>query len=78
MSRGIITWMMPSGMRIWSEPRGLAAGYRWPQFSIHRGQLLGLLHRTVLDRLGPGSVHPGHHLSHRPTPGTVRPLTVPA
>src|SRR3712207_1674387 len=33
------------GHRIWGEPRGLAAGYRWPQFSIHRGALLGLLHR---------------------------------
>ena len=25
------------GGRIWSEPRGLGAGYRWPQYSIHRG-----------------------------------------
>src|SRR5262245_10576176 len=39
------------GQRIWSEPRGLSAGYRWPQFSIHRGALLGLLHRAVLERL---------------------------
>ena len=51
------------GQRIWSEPRGLAAGYRWPQFSIHRGQLLGVLHRAVCERLGPERVHPGHHLS---------------
>jgi 5-methylphenazine-1-carboxylate 1-monooxygenase len=51
------------GQRIWSEPRGLAAGYRWPQLSIHRGQLLGVLHRTVLVRLGPERVHPCHHLS---------------
>lgn len=50
------------GQRIWSEPRGLAAGYRWPQFSIHRGQLLGVLHRAVRARLGPARVHPGHHL----------------
>ena len=28
-----------SGQRIWSEPRGLAAGYHWPQFSVHRGAL---------------------------------------
>ena len=28
------------GQLIWSEPRGLAAGYRWPQYSIHRGELL--------------------------------------
>ncbi len=51
------------GQRIWSEPRGIAAGYRWPQFSLHRGELLGLLHRAVLQRLGPARVHPGHHLS---------------
>src|SRR5579872_3729375 len=24
------------GQQIWSEPRGKAAGYHWPQFSIHR------------------------------------------
>jgi 2-polyprenyl-6-methoxyphenol hydroxylase-like FAD-dependent oxidoreductase len=51
------------GQRIWSEPRGIAAGYRWPQFSIHRGRLLGVLHRAVRERLGPERVHPGHHLS---------------
>jgi 5-methylphenazine-1-carboxylate 1-monooxygenase len=51
------------GQWIWSEPRGLAAGYRWPQFSIHCGQLLGVLHRAVLEHLGPERVHPGHHLS---------------
>jgi 5-methylphenazine-1-carboxylate 1-monooxygenase len=51
------------GQRIWSEPRGIAAGYRWPQFSIHRGKLLGVLHRAVFERLGPERVHPGHHLS---------------
>ena len=51
------------GQRIWREPRGIAAGYRWPQFSIHRGQLLGLLHRAVIERLGPERMHPGHHLS---------------
>src|SRR5215467_6557412 len=28
------------GQRIWAEARGLGAGYRWPQFSIHRGELL--------------------------------------
>ena len=36
------------GQRIWAEPRGVAAGYRWPQYSIHRGRLLGvLLHQAV-------------------------------
>src|SRR4051812_34372143 len=51
------------GQRIWSEPRGLAAGYRWPQFSIHRGELLGLLHRALVQRLGAHRIHTGHHLS---------------
>jgi 2-polyprenyl-6-methoxyphenol hydroxylase-like FAD-dependent oxidoreductase len=51
------------GQRIWSEPRGLAAGYQWPQFSIHRGELLLLLHRAVERRLGVGRVHTGHHLA---------------
>ena len=31
------------GQRIWSEPRGREAGYLWPQFSIHRGQLQMIL-----------------------------------
>jgi 5-methylphenazine-1-carboxylate 1-monooxygenase len=51
------------GRRIWSEPRGINAGYRWPQFSIHRGKLLGVLHSAVMERLGPERVHCGHHLS---------------
>jgi 2-polyprenyl-6-methoxyphenol hydroxylase-like FAD-dependent oxidoreductase len=51
------------GQEVWSEPRGIAAGYRWPQLSIHRGELLGLLHRAVLDRLSPERVHTGHHLA---------------
>ncbi|MNS77869.1 6-hydroxynicotinate 3-monooxygenase precursor [compost metagenome] len=48
------------GQRIWHEPRGLAAGYDWPQFSIHRGEFQMLLHRTVAERLGADAVHTGH------------------
>ncbi len=50
------------GQRIWSEPRGREAGYLWPQFSIHRGELLGLLHRALVTRLGADRIHAGHHL----------------
>jgi len=50
------------GQRIWAERRGLAAGYKWPQFSIHRGELLGILYRAVVARLGSERVHAGHHL----------------
>lgn len=51
------------GQPIWSEPRGVAAGYRWPQFSIHRGELQMILHRAVIERLGAENVRTGHHLS---------------
>jgi 2-polyprenyl-6-methoxyphenol hydroxylase-like FAD-dependent oxidoreductase len=47
------------GNRIWSEPRGTAAGYRWPQYAVHRGQLQMLLLRAVTARLGPAAVQPG-------------------
>jgi 2-polyprenyl-6-methoxyphenol hydroxylase-like FAD-dependent oxidoreductase len=50
------------GQLIWREPRGLAADYHWPQFSIHRGQLQGLLLNAVLQRLGPDRLHTSHHL----------------
>ena len=42
-----------NGKEVWSEPRGLEAGYNWPQYSVHRGELQMMLHRVVLDRLGP-------------------------
>lgn len=47
------------GNRIWSEPRGLAAGYKWPQYSVHRGALQMLLRDAVLARLGAGAVRTG-------------------
>jgi 5-methylphenazine-1-carboxylate 1-monooxygenase len=40
------------GQLVWSEPRGLPAGYKWPQYSIHRGQLQQLLMRAVRERIG--------------------------
>lgn len=51
------------GQRIWGEPRGLEAGYRWPQFSIHRGELQMILLAAVRDRLGADAVVTGHHLA---------------
>jgi 2-polyprenyl-6-methoxyphenol hydroxylase-like FAD-dependent oxidoreductase len=51
------------GQTIWGEPLGLAAGYRWPQISIHRGELLGILNRAVVERLGAHRVHTAHHLA---------------
>jgi 2-polyprenyl-6-methoxyphenol hydroxylase-like FAD-dependent oxidoreductase len=51
------------GQLIWSEPRGLSAGYNWPQFSIHRGELQTILLAAARERLGPQSVVAGHHLA---------------
>lgn len=50
------------GKLIWSEPRGLAAGYNWPQFSIHRGALQMILLQAARERLGVDCVVTGHHL----------------
>ena len=44
------------GNRIWSEARGMGAGYNWPQYSVHRGELQAMLLAAVRDRLGPDSV----------------------
>ena len=32
-----------NGNDVYAEPRGLLAGYDWPQYSVHRGQLQMLL-----------------------------------
>jgi 2-polyprenyl-6-methoxyphenol hydroxylase-like FAD-dependent oxidoreductase len=50
------------GQEIWAEPRGLAAGYRWPQYSIHRGRLQMLLWQAAAERLGDAALRPGHRL----------------
>ena len=52
------------GRLIQSEPRGLRAGYQWPQFSIHRGRLLMILARAVQARLGASSIRTGHRFAH--------------
>jgi 5-methylphenazine-1-carboxylate 1-monooxygenase len=50
------------GQLIWSEPRGVAAGYRWPQYSIHRGQLQFVLLRALRERAGEQSFRSGVRL----------------
>jgi len=47
------------GQEVWTEPRGAAAGYRVPQFSIHRGELQMILHAAVVERLGAHAMHAG-------------------
>ncbi|RYE71733.1 MAG: flavin-dependent oxidoreductase, partial [Oxalobacteraceae bacterium] len=48
------------GQEIWREPRGRAAGYDTPQYSIHRGELQMTLLRTAQERLGAERIHCGH------------------
>jgi 5-methylphenazine-1-carboxylate 1-monooxygenase len=50
------------GQLIWSERRGLSAGYRWPQYSIHRGQLQALLLRAARERVGDENYRSGLRL----------------
>src|SRR4030095_8725344 len=48
-----------NGNDVYSELRGLKAGYKWPQYSVHRGGLQMLLYRAALERLGAASIRPG-------------------
>lgn len=48
------------GQPIWQEPRGLAAGYPVPQFSVHRGEFQMILAEAVRQRLGEQALKPGH------------------
>src|SRR5690349_10355492 len=50
------------GSEIWREPRGIAAGYRWPQYSIHRGVFQQLLLDEFAATVGGGHLHTGRHL----------------
>jgi 2-polyprenyl-6-methoxyphenol hydroxylase-like FAD-dependent oxidoreductase len=57
-----LTYYTKRGERIWSEPRGLAAGYRWPQISVHRGTLQSVLLDAIRQRVGSDRLHLGHEL----------------
>jgi 5-methylphenazine-1-carboxylate 1-monooxygenase len=50
------------GQVVWRELRGTDAGLDTPQFSIHRGKLLGVLLAAVRARLGPDAVRTGCRL----------------
>ena len=44
------------GQKVWSELRGVAAGFDYPQFSIHRGRLQKAIHDEVVAKLGSGEI----------------------
>ena len=58
-----LAYFSKHGQPIWSEPRGLDAGYKWPQFSIHRGELQMILLEAARERLGADCVLTGHHIA---------------
>jgi 2-polyprenyl-6-methoxyphenol hydroxylase-like FAD-dependent oxidoreductase len=57
------------GSRIWAEPRGIEAGYHWPQYSIHRGELQLLLLAAVREQLGADAVRCGARVRSARTDG---------
>jgi len=52
-----------NGNDIHSEPRGLLAGYNWPQYAVHRGQFHMLLHEKLVERIGSGAVRLGNRVT---------------
>ncbi len=57
-----LSYYTKRGERIWGEPRGMAAGYRWPQISVHRGVLQLVLLEAARERIGDDRLHLGHQL----------------
>jgi 5-methylphenazine-1-carboxylate 1-monooxygenase len=68
LERGIapteLRYFTKRGQEIWREARGHAAGYPWPQVSIHRGELQSILLEAFLGRIGSECLHLDHRLTH--------------
>jgi len=47
-----VAYFSAQGGQIWAEPRGIEAGYRWPQYSLHRGELQFMLLNALRVRAG--------------------------
>src|ERR1700741_1191925 len=52
-----------NGNDIYSEPRGLLAGYNWPQYAVHRGRFHVALYEKVLERIGRDAVRLGSRVT---------------
>ncbi len=52
-----------NGNDVYAEPRGLLAGYKWPQYAVYRGKLQMLLLDEVKRRLGPDAVQLGNRVA---------------
>lgn len=58
-----LVYRMADGREVWHEPRGLSAGYDWPQVAIHRGRLQMLLLEEAQALLGKDAIRFGHALA---------------
>lgn len=52
-----------NGNDIYSEVRGRDAGYHWPQYAVHRGQLHLLLYDRLVERIGRDAVKLGSRVT---------------
>lgn len=52
-----------NGKEVYAEPRGLDAGYRWPQYAVHRGEFHMMLYRECLGRLGEDAIALGSRVT---------------
>jgi len=46
-----------------SESPGLLAGYKWPQYAVHRGRFHMLLYDKLVERAGRNTVRLGHRVT---------------
>lgn len=51
-----------NGNDIYFEPRGTLAGYKWPQYAVHRGAFQMLLYRLACERIGADAVMLGQRV----------------
>ena len=58
-----LTYLNRHGQEVWTEARGRAAGYNWPQYSIHRGQLQVMLLQAARERIGQANIRTGLKLA---------------
>jgi len=52
-----------NGNDIYSEPRGLSAGYNWPQYAVHRGRFHMLLYEKAVERIGANAIRLGSRVT---------------
>ena len=52
-----------NGQEIYAEPRGEVAGYKWPQYAVHRGEFHMMLYAKLKERLGSDAVRTGQKIT---------------